>query len=126
MKLPNLKGCWLNSNPVESNCSNFDIIGDYFDKLEIFNSRLTSKAGEWAMLFYARDQGAKTLEDIISLDLSGKNLLQLDDLSFLKKMTNLKYLDIGNNINMYKTEAMLEAEAKNKADGKAFEFLTNK
>jgi len=38
MKLPNLKGLWLNDNPVVQNCSNFDIIGDYFPKLEIFNS----------------------------------------------------------------------------------------
>ena len=64
MKLPNLKGLWLNDNPVVENCSNFDIIGDYFNHLEIFNSRLTVKAGEWAMLFYARDSGAKCMEDI--------------------------------------------------------------
>ena len=38
MKLPNLKALWLNGNPVQSNCSNFNIIGDHFDKLEIFNS----------------------------------------------------------------------------------------
>lgn len=38
MKLPNLKALWLNGNPVESNCSNFNVIGDHFDKLEIFNS----------------------------------------------------------------------------------------
>ena len=62
MTLPNLKACWLNENPVASNCSNFNVIGNHFDKLEIFNSQLTSKAGEWAMLFYARDSGAKSLE----------------------------------------------------------------
>lgn len=55
MKLPNLKACWLNGNPVMENCANFNVIGDHFDKLEIFNSHLTCKAGEWAMLFYARD-----------------------------------------------------------------------
>ena len=55
MTLPNLKGLWLNENPVATNCSNFNIIGDHFDKLEIFNSSLTAKAGEWAMLYYARD-----------------------------------------------------------------------
>jgi len=75
MKLPNLKACWLNDNPVEKNCSNFNIIGGYFDKLEIFNSKLTSKAADWAMLFYARDTGAKTMEEITTLDLTGKNLL---------------------------------------------------
>ena len=38
MKLPNLKALWLNDNPVEKNCANFNIIGDHSDKLEIFNS----------------------------------------------------------------------------------------
>ena len=83
MTLPNLRALWLNDNPVQKNCSNFNVIGDHFDKLEIFNSALTAKAGEWAMLFYARDTGAKTLEEIESLTLSGKNLLTVDDLSFL-------------------------------------------
>ena len=69
MKLPNLKACWINNNPVADNCANFNVIGDHFDHLEIFNSNLTAKAGEWAMLFYARDTGAKTLEEITYLNL---------------------------------------------------------
>lgn len=108
MKLPNLKALWLNENPVEKNCANFNIIGDHFDKLEIFNSQLTTKAGEWAMLFYAKDSGAKKLEDITKLDLSGKNLLAVDDISFLKQMTNLRHLDISDNIDMYKPKEMLQ------------------
>ena len=35
MALPNLKALWLNGNPVETNCANFNIIGDHFDKLEV-------------------------------------------------------------------------------------------
>ena len=111
MKLPDLRAVWLNDNPVEKTCSNFNVIGDHFDKLEIINSQLTSKAGEWAMLFYARDSGAKTLEEITTLDLSGKNLLHVEDLSFLKKMVNLKHLDISDNVDMYKPREMLEREA---------------
>jgi len=53
MKLPNLKALWLNDNPVANNCSNFNVIGEHFPVLEIFNSQLTCKAGEWAMLYYA-------------------------------------------------------------------------
>ena len=117
MKLPNLKALWMNENPVATNCSNFNVIGDHFDKLEIFNSTLTEKAGEWAMLFYARDSGAKTLADITYLDLSGKNLLMVTDLSFLKQMTNLRTLDISDNVDMYKPKAMLEAEAQKAAEG---------
>lgn len=111
MKLPNLKALWLNDNPVQANCANFNIIGNHFDKLEIFNSALTAKAGEWALLFYARDTGAKRLEDIAHLDLSGKNLLMVDDLEFLNRLTSLKTLDISNNIDMYKPTEMLAAEA---------------
>ncbi len=55
MTLPNLKALWLNDNPVSTSCSNFEIIGNHFEKLEIINSQLTAKAGEWAILFYARD-----------------------------------------------------------------------
>ena len=64
MKLPNLKALWLNDNPVAVNCSNFNVIGDHFPALEIFNSQLTCKAGEWAMLYYAKDSGAKTVGEI--------------------------------------------------------------
>ena len=64
------------------------------------------------MLFYARDTGAKTMEEITYLDLAGKNLLTVDNLDFLKKMTNLKVLDISDNVDMYKTKEMLANEAK--------------
>jgi len=30
------------------------VIGDLIPKLEILNSKLTGKAGDWAMLFYAK------------------------------------------------------------------------
>jgi len=38
MVLPNLKALWCNNNPVQVNCSNFNVVGDLFEKLEIFNS----------------------------------------------------------------------------------------
>ena len=129
MKLPNLKALWLNGNPVQGNCANFNIIGNHFDKLEIFNSALTAKAGEWAMLYYARDTGAKTMEEITYLDLSGKNLLRVNDLEFLKKLTNLKTLDLSDNVDMYKPAEMLAAEAQRAAEGSghtAVDFLDNK
>lgn len=67
------------------------------------------------MLMYARDTGAKTLEEIEFLDLAGKNLLHISNLDFISKMTNLKRLDISDNIDMYKPIAMLEAEARQRA-----------
>lgn len=60
--LPNLRALWLNGNPVVDACSNFDSIGELMPSLEILNSRFTTKAGEWTMLFYSRKQGAQSLD----------------------------------------------------------------
>jgi hypothetical protein len=57
------------------------------------------------------------MEDIEYLDLSGKNLLMVENLDFLSKLTNLKTLDISDNIDMYKPKEMLAAEAKKNAEG---------
>jgi len=46
-------------------------------KLEIINSVLTPNAGEWAMLYFARDHNVQKLEDIKFLDLSGRGVLYL-------------------------------------------------
>jgi hypothetical protein len=70
------------------------------------------------------------MEEIKYLDLSSKNLLTLDSLDFLLKMTNLKVLDISDNINMYKPNEMLAMEAKKAAAGSGqegdFDFIMNK
>jgi len=62
--LPNLKAFWLNSNPVVESCSNFDAIAQLMPKLEIINSKFTHEAGEWALMFYARNYGYKTLAEV--------------------------------------------------------------
>ena len=63
-------------------------------ELQILNSRFTTKAGEWAFLYYAKDQGAKSLSEIKELYLGGKGILAIKDLSVFDKMTSLKKLDI--------------------------------
>lgn len=54
----------------------------------------------------------------------------VDDLSFLLKMTNLKTLDIGDNVDMYKPREMLANEAKKRAEEMGnpdqFDFKENK
>lgn len=60
------------------------------------------------MMFYARDSGAKTPDDIVYLDLKGKNLLMVDNLDFLLELKNLKTLDISDTLDMYKPREMLE------------------
>jgi len=71
--------------------------------LEILNSKLTSKAGEWTMLFYAREQGAKKLEEIKRLDLSDKGVLSIEDLTVFDKMTNLKELSLSGHPEFFKS-----------------------
>lgn len=93
-KMEDLKALWLNDNPIEDNCHNFDEIGEFFQKLEIINSKFTSKAGEWAVLFCCKDQKVDKLEDIEYLDLSGREFLKMKDITLLERLTSLKTIDI--------------------------------
>lgn len=113
--LPNLKGLWLNGSPIVEQCPNFGVIGEQFPKLEILNSQFTSKAGEWAIMLFAKETGATCLEEIETLSIRGKNLLFIEDWSFLKRMTNLKRLDISENIDMFLTKQQMEEEARYEA-----------
>jgi tubulin--tyrosine ligase-like protein 12 len=115
-QLPYLKALWVNGNPVVENCVNFTYIGEYFEQLEIINSRFTSKAGDWALLFYARDQtDVKKVEDIRSLDLTAKGLLYMKDISIFERCTCLTTLDISGHPEFLMTEEeILEEEAKMK------------
>jgi hypothetical protein len=54
-QLPYLKALWVNGNPVVESCVNFNQIGEFIPTLEIINSKFTSRAADWALLFYARD-----------------------------------------------------------------------
>lgn len=94
VNLPRLKAMWLNCNPVVEACSNFSTISELMPELEIINSKFTNRAGEWALLFYAREQGAKTLEEIKSLNLSGRGLTYIKDIGLFDRLTALKRLDL--------------------------------
>ena len=102
--LPNLKGLWLNRNPVATQCANFDAIAELMPALEIINSRCTAKAGEWAILFFAKDSGAKTLEEVTRLDLSGRGVVFMPAAEPFGRMKNLKYLDLSDNPEFFMTE----------------------
>jgi hypothetical protein len=110
-ELPYLKALWVQGNPVVENCVNFTHIGEYFPQLEVINSKFTSRAGDWAMLFYARDQkDAKTVEDIRTLDLTGKGLLYMKDISIFERMTACHTLDISGHPEFLKTDQEIEQE----------------
>jgi hypothetical protein len=104
VELPNLKAMWLNDCPVVDACSNFDAIAELMPKLEIINSKFTEKAGEWALLFYARDYGAKTLEEIEQLCIAGRGLRCMKTADHFAKMVNLKKLDISDHPEFFMTE----------------------
>ncbi len=78
-------------------------------KLEIINSTFTTLAGEWAVLFYAREQGASTLEEIRSLNFACKGITIMKDASLFKKMTNLRRLDISGHPEFFMCEEKKEA-----------------
>ena len=61
LELPNLKALWLNENPVVETCANFNLIGEHFPVLEVLNSKFTSKAAEWALMYYGK---AKNYEEV--------------------------------------------------------------
>ena len=75
-------------------CSNFSSIADLMPTLEIINSKFTNQAGEWALLYYAREQGAKSLEEIQHLNLGGRGLTFIKDIALVDRLKSLKRLDL--------------------------------
>ncbi|KAE8682930.1 hypothetical protein F3Y22_tig00111234pilonHSYRG00209 [Hibiscus syriacus] len=109
-KFKNLKGLWLNNNPViaKSDCGMEDAILRGCLKLEIYNSRFTRNFGVWALGFcadvYGKDNpgsghlGDLPLQSVTSLDLSNRGIHSLINKAFSPfEMPNLSYLNIRGN-----------------------------
>lgn len=77
-------------------------------KLEIINSMFTENAGEWALLFYARDYGAKSMEEIDQLYLAGKGVRFIKSAEPFSKCPNLRKLDISGHPEFFMTEEKKE------------------
>lgn len=103
-RVPHLKGMWVQGNPVVDNCVNFNSIGELFGELEIINSKFTSRSGEWALLYLARDQKPSNLGEIRALDLSGKGVLYVKDISVFEKLTSMNTLDISDHPELLLTD----------------------
>lgn len=102
--LPNLRALWLNGNDVVDTCSNFNSIGDLMPKLEILNSVLTNKAGDWAMDFYAKEQtGCSSVEEVETLSLAGKGILYMRSAEVFGRMKKLRKLDISDHPEFFMT-----------------------
>ncbi|KAE8664349.1 hypothetical protein F3Y22_tig00112800pilonHSYRG00050 [Hibiscus syriacus] len=109
-KFKNLKGPWLNNNPVieKSDCGMEDAILRECPKLEIYNSSFTRNFGAWALGFsadvYGKDNpgsghlGDLPLQSVTSLDLSNRGIHNLINKAFSPfEMPNLSYLNIRGN-----------------------------
>jgi hypothetical protein len=70
------------------------------------NSKCTAKASDWAILWFANANGAdaKTLEEITRLDLSGRGVIFMPTAEPFSRMKNLKYLDLSDNPEFFRTE----------------------
>ena len=122
LKLENLKALWLNDNPIEETCHNFDEIGEYLKSLEIINSKFTSKAGEWALLFCCKDQKIDSLDKIEYLDLSSREFLKIKDLSIFEKLTSLHTVDIRDHKNLIKSSSEeAKGTQEKEIEGQTFE-----
>lgn len=99
------------------NCVNFNQIGELFPELEIINSKFTARAGTWSLLFYAKDQQVTKVEDIRSLDLSGKGLLFMTDISIFEKCLSLTTLNISDHPEFLMTEEQFQEEEAKMKEG---------
>lgn len=91
-------------------------------KLEILNSQLTNRAGDWAMSFYAKEQtGCNSLEEVERLNLAGKGILYMASAEVFGRMINLKKLDISDH-----PEFFLTAEQRAQMESAALDGLENK
>ena len=79
-------------------------------KLEIMNSRFTSKAGEWALLYYARDQKATQLSEIKRLDLSGRGVLHMTNIDIFEQLVNMKTLNISDHPEFFLSQEEIQQE----------------
>jgi hypothetical protein len=60
-------------------------------------------------MFYARNQGAKSLEEIEHLILPGRGITYLKDLALFDRLTSLKRLDITDHIELFMCQEKKEA-----------------
>ena len=69
------------------------------------------------MLFYAKDQHVTTIEEIRSLDLSGKGILHINDIEIFEKMVSLESINISDHPEFFKSEGEIEEEESKMKEG---------
>ncbi|GLT81160.1 hypothetical protein SLA2020_525630 [Shorea laevis] len=106
-KLKNLRGLWLNNNPVLKRCME-DAILQGCSKLEIYNSHFTPKYGLWALRFCGvicgkQDPGSTKYDDNrlkgeTTLDLSNRSIQNFNNKAFVPdEIPMLAHLNIQGN-----------------------------
>ncbi|XP_057750987.1 uncharacterized protein LOC130969331 [Arachis stenosperma] len=109
-KFKQLKGLWLNNNPVleKGDSELLDALLKELPELEIYNSTFTSNFGEWALGFCAGiyekdnpgnvDQASTPLQSVSTLDLSNRNIHSLINKAFTPNcLPSLSCLNIRGN-----------------------------
>lgn len=91
--LPNLKGLWINSNPINDAPTIHQAILTCCPHLEILNSHFTSNYGQWAISFVANNHEPNT---VAILDLSGREIKELRKEAFAP-FTNVSKVDFTDN-----------------------------
>ena len=95
--LPNLRGLWIQGNPIHEAPGVAESVLACCRKLEIFDSKFTSQYGEWALLFAAHSTDPKT---VTILDLSDRGIKALNQEAF-KNFLNLANVDFtGNDVDL--------------------------
>ncbi len=97
--LPNLKAVWLNGNPVADSPDFFAKLFSDLPHLQLINKQLTPSATEWVFKVIAQDKFPASLEDTLSLDLSGRKIENLAP-ELLEKLPRLRELDLSGNAHL--------------------------
>lgn len=104
-KCGRLKALWLNENPILNQGVDEGVL-DALPELEIYNSRFTRNAKEWALGFCGDIVGAEnpclsvesiSLENVVTLDLSDRSIHKLPEVFSSSKLASLSNLNIRGN-----------------------------
>jgi tubulin--tyrosine ligase-like protein 12 len=92
-ELPDLKGLWLQGNPLNDNEGVPLIVFSLCCQLEIFNRKFTPNYSEWALLYVANSTDPRT---VANLDLSDRGITKLNPAAFAR-FTSLSKVDFSEN-----------------------------
>jgi Leucine-rich repeat (LRR) protein len=94
--MPNLKAVWLNDNPVSEPLDFIWKLYKDLPSLQIINKQLTPSSTDWVLKVLCRMNTDIPLNEILSLDLSGRHIEYFKP-EFFDHLPKLREVDISNN-----------------------------